>query len=51
MFSAEDAKQIFELLALDGDSDCPLMLEPNGYGFVTRKYTREAIENIVNEGE
>lgn len=47
MFSAEDAKEVFEMLALEGDLTNPLMLAPHGHGFVTRKYTRKAFENIV----
>jgi hypothetical protein len=51
MFSAEDAKEVFELLALNDDPSSPLMLDPHGYGFVTRNYIRKAIEDVINNGK
>jgi hypothetical protein len=51
MFSAEDAKEVFELLALNDDPSSLLMLDPHGDGFVTRKYIRKAIEDNINNGE
>ncbi|KAJ8109210.1 hypothetical protein OPT61_g7629 [Boeremia exigua] len=47
MFSAEDAKEVFQLLSSDGDLSNPLILSSRGHGFVTRKYTREAFAAIV----
>lgn len=51
MFSAQDAKEIFESLSLEGDLSNPLIPAKSGNGFVTRKYTREAFESLVTHGE
>ncbi|KAF3040366.1 hypothetical protein E8E12_009517 [Didymella heteroderae] len=47
MFSAQDAKEIFESLSLEGDLSNPLIPAKSGNGFVTRKYTRQAFESLV----
>ncbi|KAF2626004.1 hypothetical protein BU25DRAFT_396179 [Macroventuria anomochaeta] len=49
MFSAEDAKEVFQLLSLEGDLSNPLILSSRGDGFVTRKHTRRAFEDLVTE--
>lgn len=51
MFSAQDAKEIFESLSLEGDLSNPIIPAKSGTGFVTRKYTREAFESLVTHGE
>jgi GDP-D-mannose dehydratase len=50
MFSAEDAKEVFQLFAAEGDLNNPLILSSRGDGFVTRKYTRKAFEDLVTKG-
>lgn len=50
MFSAEDAKEIFQLLSSEGDLNSPLILAASGDGFVARKYTHRAFEDLVTKG-
>lgn len=50
MFSAEDAKDIFQSLSLDGSLSNPLILASHGDGFVTRTFARRAFESIVTQG-
>ncbi|KAJ4988946.1 hypothetical protein SVAN01_05570 [Stagonosporopsis vannaccii] len=49
MFSAEDAKQVFQLLSSEDELSNPLILSSHGDGFVTRKYIRQAFEDIVTK--
>lgn len=50
MFSAEDAKELFQLLSSEGDPKSPLIFAASGDGFVTRKYTYRAFEDLVTKG-
>jgi hypothetical protein len=51
MFSAQDAKEIFDSLSLEGDLNNPLLVTESGDGFTTRKYIRHAFEGLVTHGE
>ena len=50
MFSAEDAKEVFQLLAAEGNLNSPLIPTLSGDGFVTRKYARKVFEDLVTKG-
>lgn len=50
MFSADDAKEVFQLLSSEGEFSNPLILSSRGDGFVTRQYLRRAFEDIVTKG-
>lgn len=50
MFSAEDAKEIYQLLSSKDESDSPLILAAYGDGFVARTYTRRAFEDLITTG-
>lgn len=51
MFSAEDAKEIFQLLASEGDLKNPLIPSARGDGFVSRNHTRKGFEDLVTKGK
>jgi hypothetical protein len=49
MFSAQDAKEIYESLSLEGDFSNPLLVTTSGDGFTTRKYVRRTFEDLVTK--
>ncbi|XPS71085.1 hypothetical protein M3J09_003270 [Ascochyta lentis] len=49
MFSAEDAREVFQLLSSEGDLSNPLILSSSGDGFVTRRYVYQAFEDLVTK--
>ncbi|KZM20508.1 uncharacterized protein EKO05_0004535 [Ascochyta rabiei] len=49
MFSAEDAKEVFQLHSSEGDVSNPLILSSSGDGFVTRKHVHQAFENLATK--
>jgi hypothetical protein len=49
MFSAHDAKEIFESLSLEGDLSNPLLVTKSGDGFTTRKYVRRTFEDLITK--
>lgn len=54
MFSAHDAEEVFQMLALEGELSNPLMVVPYdayGYVFITRKYVRQAFRDLVISGK
>ena len=51
MFSAQDAREIFESLSLEGDLSNPLLVTKSGDGFTTRRYVRRTFEDLISKRE